>query len=149
MLGDAFVRFSPSLLPLCSSYAGHHASSFVLRMAAPRVARRAKRGGPGRSIHHREKAKVLPALWLGRKDTMSHLCALLSNVDNKRQRTDTNQKSDDVMKDDNSAGNSDHCLAFGRSISTGVTYCLFLRFDPNLIGAEVFAPFLTMLGFRF
>src|SRR6266478_3944164 len=40
---------SPSSLSLCSSYAGHHASPFWLRLTAPRVARRAKRGGPGRT----------------------------------------------------------------------------------------------------
>jgi hypothetical protein len=40
---------SPSSLSLRSSYAGHHASPFRPRVAAPRVARRAKRGGPGRT----------------------------------------------------------------------------------------------------
>src|SRR5438445_13460756 len=42
------VGSSPSSLSLRSSYAGH-ASPFVLRVAAPRLARRAKRGGPGRT----------------------------------------------------------------------------------------------------
>ena len=40
----------PSSLSLRSSYAGHHASPFRPRVAVPRVARRAKRGGPG--SHH-------------------------------------------------------------------------------------------------
>ena len=40
---------SPSSLSLRSSYAGHHASPLRPRVAAPRVARRAKRGGPGRT----------------------------------------------------------------------------------------------------
>ena len=44
----ASASSSPSTLSLRSSYAGHHASPFGLRVAAPRVARRAKRGGPGR-----------------------------------------------------------------------------------------------------
>ena len=39
----------PSSLSLRSSYAGHHASPFRSRVAVPRVARRAKRGGPGRT----------------------------------------------------------------------------------------------------
>jgi hypothetical protein len=39
---------SPSSLSLRSSYAGH-AAPFGLSVAAPRVARRAKRGGPGRT----------------------------------------------------------------------------------------------------
>src|SRR5581483_10764854 len=39
---------SPSSLPLRSSYAGH-ASPYGPRMAAPRVARRAKRGAQGRN----------------------------------------------------------------------------------------------------
>jgi len=43
------VASSPSSLSLRSSYAGHHASPFVFRVAAPRVAQGAKRGGPGRT----------------------------------------------------------------------------------------------------
>ena len=44
----ASASSSPSTLSLRSSYAGH-ASPPGLRVAAPRVARRAKRGGPGRT----------------------------------------------------------------------------------------------------
>src|ERR1700749_3078046 len=42
----ALVTASARLRPL--GFAGHHASPFMLRAAAPRVARRAKRGGARR-----------------------------------------------------------------------------------------------------
>ena len=46
---DEIRSVSPSSFPFRSSYAGHRASPFGLRVAAPREARRAKRGGPGRT----------------------------------------------------------------------------------------------------
>ena len=42
---ESSVASSPSTLSLRSSYAGHHALPFGPGVAAPRVARRAKRGG--------------------------------------------------------------------------------------------------------